>query len=60
VPPQLSGGQQHKYSTKARQADRANEQSVCSLMFMIFSIKFGNDKHTKFISSYFEHKEKKK
>jgi len=31
VAPQLSGGWQHKYSTKARQAGHANEQFMYSL-----------------------------
>jgi hypothetical protein len=32
VAPQLSSGRQHNYSTKTRQAGRANEQSMYSLM----------------------------
>ncbi len=40
VVPQLSGGWQHNYSTKTRQAGHANEQSLYSLMSMVktFSI----------------------
>jgi hypothetical protein len=38
VVPQLSSGWQHNYSTKARQAGCANEQSMYSLMSMIFSV----------------------
>jgi hypothetical protein len=34
VAPQLSSGWQHNYSTKTRQAGRANEQSMYSLMSM--------------------------
>jgi len=34
VAPQLGGGQRHNYSTKTRQAGRANEQSMYSLMSM--------------------------
>ncbi len=34
VAPQLDGGWRHNYSTKTRQAGRANEQSMCSLMSM--------------------------
>jgi hypothetical protein len=33
--PQLSSGWQHSYSTKTRQAGRANEQSMYSLMSMV-------------------------
>ncbi len=32
VAPQISGGRQHNYSNKARQAGHANEQSIYSLM----------------------------
>jgi hypothetical protein len=35
VAPQLSGGSQHNYSAKTRQASRANEQSMYSLMSMV-------------------------
>jgi hypothetical protein len=35
VVPQLSGGWQHKYSTKTLQAGCANEQSMYSLMSMV-------------------------
>ncbi len=38
VAPQLGGGRQHNYSTKTRQAGRANEQSVYSLMSMSCSL----------------------
>ncbi len=34
VAPQLTSGWQHNYSTKTRQAGRANEQSMYSLMSM--------------------------
>jgi hypothetical protein len=34
VTPQLSGGWQHNYATKTRQAGFANEQSIYSLMSM--------------------------
>jgi hypothetical protein len=36
--PQLSGGQQDKYLTKTRQAGHANEQSIYSLMSMVFRL----------------------
>jgi hypothetical protein len=36
VVPQLSGGCQHNYSTKTRQAGRADEQSLYSLMSMVW------------------------
>jgi hypothetical protein len=32
VVPQLNGGWQYNYSTKARQGGRANEQSIYSLL----------------------------
>ncbi len=35
VAPQLSGGWQHYYSTKTRQAGHANEQSMYSLMSIV-------------------------
>jgi len=35
VVPQLCSGWQHNYSTKTRQAGRANEQSMYSFMSMI-------------------------
>jgi len=35
VAPQVSGGLQHNYSPKTRQAAHANEQSMYSLMSMI-------------------------
>jgi hypothetical protein len=35
VMPQLSGGWQHIYSAKRRQAGRTNEQSIYSLMSML-------------------------
>jgi hypothetical protein len=36
VVPQLSSGRQHNFSTKTRQAGQANEQSMYSLMSMIY------------------------
>jgi hypothetical protein len=35
VAPQLSGGWQHYYSTKARQAGRTNEQSIYSQLSVV-------------------------
>jgi hypothetical protein len=37
VAPQLGGGRRNNYSTKTRQAGRANEQSMYSLMSMILT-----------------------
>ena len=37
VVPQLGGSRQHNYSTRTRQAGRANEKSVYSLMSMALS-----------------------
>jgi hypothetical protein len=37
VAPHLSGGWQHNYSTKTRQAGRANEQPIYSLMSMLMT-----------------------
>jgi hypothetical protein len=39
VAPQLGGGRRHNYSTKTRQAGRANEQSMYSHMSMDSNIK---------------------
>jgi len=39
VVPQLSNGWQHNNSTKTRQAGRANEQSMYSLMSMVQYLK---------------------
>ncbi len=36
VVPQLGGGQRHNYSTKTRQAGQANQQSMYSLMSMVY------------------------
>jgi hypothetical protein len=36
--PQLSGGWQHNYSTKTRQAGCANEQSMYSLLSLILPL----------------------
>jgi hypothetical protein len=36
VVPELSGGWQHNYSTKAKQVGHANRQSMYSVMFMGF------------------------
>jgi hypothetical protein len=36
IVPQLSGGWQHNYSTKTREAGCANEQSMYSVMSIIF------------------------
>jgi len=38
VGPQLSSGWQHKYSTKTRQVGQANEQSMYSLMSMVWPL----------------------
>ncbi len=38
VVPQLGGGRRHNYSTKTRQADRANEQSKHSPISMSQSV----------------------
>ena len=35
VAPQLSGGRQHNYLTKTRQAGWANDQSMYSIMSMV-------------------------
>jgi hypothetical protein len=40
VAPQLCSGWQHNCSTKTRQAGRANEQSMYSLMYMVISLNF--------------------
>ncbi len=42
VAPQLRGGLQHNYSTKTRQAGRANKQYILSFMFM-GKVNFGLD-----------------
>ncbi len=38
--PQLGGGRRHNYSTKSRQAGRANEQSMYSLMSIVETLPF--------------------
>jgi hypothetical protein len=40
VVPKLSGGWQHNYSTKTRQASHANEQSIYYVMSMVFANQF--------------------
>jgi hypothetical protein len=49
VAPKLSSGWQHNYSTKTRQAGRANEQSMYSLMSMsytdAYNVRYRDTKH---------------